>query len=109
MYTLGLIKTERPDVLINPVGHSTPQAVYEWLEQFFNPTDFALEIPITPEAVEKVLQSNQVGRINMNSYQVALLFGKTGVIEDATTRYIHLMPRSDDFDMYKIENLVIPD
>ena len=47
MYTLGLIKTERPDVLINPVGHSTPQAVYEWLEQFFKPTDFVLEIPIT--------------------------------------------------------------
>ena len=47
MYTLGLIKTERLDVLINPVGHSTPQAVYEWLEQFFKPTDFVLEIPIT--------------------------------------------------------------
>jgi hypothetical protein len=45
----------------------------------------------------------------MNGYQVALLFGKTGVIHDATTRYIHLMPHSDDFDMNKIESLVISD
>ncbi|GAB2566776.1 hypothetical protein GCM10027190_15850 [Spirosoma areae] len=40
----------------------------------------------------------------------ATLFGKTGVIQAATTRYIHLMPRSeDDLDVSKIENLVIPD
>ena len=110
MYTLGLIKTERPDVLIDPVGHSTPQAVYEWLERFFNPIDFTLETPISQEAVEQVLQSGKVGRINTNGYQVALLFGKTDVIQDATTRYIHLMPRLDDeVDMTKIENLVIPD
>ena len=110
MYTLGLIKTERPDVLINPVGHSTPKAIYEWLERFFNPSDFALDTPITQETIDQVLQSDKVGRINMNGYSVALLFGKTGLIQDATTRYIHLMPRSeDDLDMNKIENLVIPD
>ena len=76
MYTLGLIKTECLDVLINPVGHSTPQAVYEWLERFFNPIDFTLETPISQEAVEQVLQSGKVGRINTNGYQVALCLEK---------------------------------
>lgn len=109
MYTLGLVKTERPDVLINPVGCSTPKDVCNWLDRFFNPTDFLLETPITQEAIEHVLQSNRVGRINMNGYNVALLFGKDKIIQAATTRYIHLMPRSEnDGDVNKIENLVIP-
>ncbi|MBN8820869.1 MAG: hypothetical protein J0I82_02505 [Spirosoma sp.] len=110
MFILGLIKTERPDVLINPVSHSTPKDVFDWLDRFFNPADFDLETPITLEAVDQVLQSGKVGRINMNGYRVALLFGKTKVVEGATTRYIHLMPRSsEDVDITKIENLVIPD
>ena len=110
MYTIGLIKTERPDVLINPEGCPTETAVYNWLERFFNPADFALDTPITEKAVAEILHSGKVGRINMNGYEVALLFGEDGVIQEATTRYLHLMPRSaDNLDMNKIENLTIPE
>ena len=110
MYTIGLIKTERPDVLINPEGCPTATAVYNWLERFFKPTDFSLDTPITEKAVAEVLQSGKLGRIDMNGHEVALLFGEDGVIQQATTRYLHLMPRSaDNLDMEKIRNLTIPE
>lgn len=110
MYTIGLIKTERPDVLINPVGCSTTREIYTWLDSHFNAVDFALSTSAIQEAVEQVGQTDALCQINLNGYEVALLLGKDEVIQERTTRYIHLVPRLEsDVDVDKIHNLIIPD
>lgn len=109
MYTIGFTKTERPDVLINPVSCPTEISVYDWIKRFFNPEDFTLEIAITQEAIKELLGSNNIGRINIDGYEVALLLGETETIQEATTRYIHLTPRSaDNLDFEKVVDLEIP-
>ena len=80
MYTIGFIKTERPDVLINP------------------------------DTCRSILKPGKSVRVAITGYEVDLLFGINGVIQDTTTRFIHLMPRQiGHYPVSRIDNMPIPD
>lgn len=110
MYTIGFIKTERPDVLINPDMCRSVNELYDWLSAFLNKADFSLSPPITQESLEAALKPNKPVRVNITGYQVALLFGKDQVIQDATSRFIHLMPREKGhYPVQRVDVMSIPD
>lgn len=110
MYTIGFIKTERPDVLINPDSTRTIEELYTWLTTFLNKDDFSLDPSITLERLRDALKLDRPILVNITGYQVALLLGEDNIIQEATTRYIHLVPRSPgDYPVSRIENLTIPD
>lgn len=110
MYTIGFIKTERPDVLINPDMCRSEKELYEWLTSFLNEDDFSLYPPITRESLETALKPEKPVRVNITGYQVALLFGKDHVIQDATSRFIHLVPREKGhYPVQRVDVMSIPD
>lgn len=110
MYTIGFIKTERPDVLINPDMCRSVNELYDWLTAFLNEDDFSLSPPITKESLEAALKLDKPVQVNITGYQVALLFGKDEVIQDATSRFIHLVPRQKgDYPVQRVDVMSIPD
>lgn len=110
MYTIGFIKTERPDVLINPDRCRSVNELHNWLTAFLNKDDFSLHPPITRESLETALKLEKPVQINITGYQVALLFGKDNVIQDATSRFIHLMPREKgQYPVQRVDVMSIPD
>ncbi|MBO0936421.1 hypothetical protein J2I47_07665 [Fibrella sp. HMF5335] len=110
MYTIGFIKTGRPDVLINPDMCRSINDLYNWLTAFLNEDDFSLHPPITREGLESTLQFNKPVQVNITGYQVALLFGEDHVIQEATSRFIHLMPRQKgQYPVQRVDGMSIPD
>jgi len=89
MFIVGFIKTDAPEVLINPVPCDTEQELYEWITDFLNEKDFHLETAITQENLAAALQAKKPIRVNFNGYKVALLLGEVSIIQDATERFLH--------------------
>jgi len=89
MYLVGFIKTDAPEVLINPVPCATEQELYDWITDFLNEKDFQLETPITQENLVAALQARKPIRVNFNGYKVALLLGEVAIIQEATERFLH--------------------
>ena len=110
MYTIGFIKTERPDVLINPDTCRSIDDLYNWLTGFLNADDFSLSPEITLERLQTALEPGKSVRVAITGYEVALLFGRNQVIQDTTTRFIHLMPRQNGhYPVSRIEGVAIPE
>jgi len=110
MYTIGFIKTERPDVLINPDMCRSVDEIYDWITRFLNKDGFQLYPPITQESLKDALKTGKPVRVNIAGYQVALLIGEDQTIQKATSRFIHLMPRQNDhYPVTRIDTMDIPD
>ncbi|MBO0939227.1 hypothetical protein J2I47_21920 [Fibrella sp. HMF5335] len=110
MYTIGFIKTERPDVLINPDMCRSVNELHNWLTAFLNKDDFSLSPAITQKGLVTALQPGKPVQMNITGYQVALLFGKDEVIQDATSRFIHLVPRQKGhYPVQRVDAMSIPD
>ncbi|XAZ81816.1 hypothetical protein A6C57_26860 (plasmid) [Fibrella sp. ES10-3-2-2] len=110
MYTIGFVKTEQPDILINPDTCRSMNELYDWLMAFLNEDDFSLSPLITPESLAEALKIEKPVQVNIPGYQVALLFGRDQVIQDATYRFIHLMPRQKGYyPVQQVDVMSIPD
>jgi hypothetical protein len=91
MYIVGIIKTDLPQVLINPKSYRTPQELLDWLIAFFNKDDFKLSEPITLESLTAALEQNKPIRVNIEGYAVAVLLGADNIIQNATDRFVHIV------------------
>lgn len=80
MLIVGFIKTDRPEVLINPVMCRNEVELYNWLASFFNDENFKLDSPLTQSKVTQSLAENVPVRIAIAGYKAAILFGKESVI-----------------------------
>ncbi|WP_026461326.1 hypothetical protein [Adhaeribacter aquaticus] len=89
MYLVGFIKTDAPEVLINPVLCDGIDDLYLWLTNFFNEKDYKLDLPLTRQSLETALQADKPIRVNINGYKVALLLGEENIIQNVTERYVH--------------------
>lgn len=90
MYLIGVIKTDLPRALINPKHFRTPQALFEWLLAFMSKEHFILSEPFTYETLTESLKQNKPIRVNIDGYGVAVLLGADEVIQNVTTRFVHL-------------------
>ncbi|WP_345956047.1 hypothetical protein [Mucilaginibacter sp. PAMB04168] len=89
MLLIGFIKTKEPKALINPVMCRNETEVYTWLASFFNDENFSLDKPITQESVNESLLAGAPVLVPINGYNVAIMFGDDGVIQDNTERFVH--------------------
>lgn len=89
MLLIGFIKTKEPKALINPVMCRNETEVYNWLASFFNDENFSLDKPITQESVNESLLGGAPVLVPINGYNVAIMFGDDGVIQDNTERSVH--------------------
>src|SRR5688500_8368069 len=89
MYIVGFIKTDAPEVLINPVPCASVQELYDWISGFLNGKDFQLDVAITRENLEAALQAKRPIRVDFNGYQAALLLGHQQVVSAATERMVY--------------------
>ncbi|MES2446369.1 MAG: hypothetical protein V4546_04265 [Bacteroidota bacterium] len=89
MLLIGFIKTNEPKALINPVMCRNETEVYNWLASFFNDENFSLDKPITQEIVNELLLGGAPVLVPINGYNVAIMFGDDGVIQDNTERFVH--------------------
>jgi hypothetical protein len=89
MYLVGFIKTDAPQVLINPVPYATMQELYDWNSGFLNEKDFKLDVAISRENLEAALQSGKPVRVSFNGHKAALLLGDQQVVHAATERMVY--------------------
>ena len=85
MFIIGIIKRDRPEVLINPVTCQNENEVYNWLASFFSDENFKLDSPITQELVTQNLAERRPIRIAIAGYPVAVVFGEQSVIMETVT------------------------
>lgn len=89
MYLIGFIKTNDPRVLINPVMCRTEKELYTWLINFFSDGNFKLDEPITEENLSLSLLKGVPVLVQIAGYNVALMLGEDGLIEENTDRFVH--------------------
>lgn len=89
MLLIGFIKTKEPRALINPVMCQNETEVYTWLSSFFNDENFSLDKPITQSSINESLLGGASVLIPINGYNVAIMFGEDGVIQNNTDRFVH--------------------
>ncbi|MEN0053552.1 MAG: hypothetical protein AAGC65_07775 [Mucilaginibacter sp.] len=86
MFIVGFIKTDRPEVLINPVQCRNEVDLYTWLASFFSDENFKLDSPLTQEVITKSLAEQVPIRIAIAGYQAAIVFGEESVINNNIER-----------------------
>jgi hypothetical protein len=89
MLIIGFIKTDDPRALINPVMCRNETELYNWLASFFSDENFKLDEPITQDSVSHSLSNNAPVLVPINGYNVAIMFGEDGVIQNNTERFVH--------------------
>lgn len=103
MYTIGFAKAKEPDVLINPQPCRTLEELYQWINKFLNDRDFKIEAPITLESINKAMENGEdVMQISFTGYQVALIFGHSDVVEQASSRYVYSEFINNYFDNQRL-------
>ncbi|QJD98520.1 hypothetical protein HH214_21425 (plasmid) [Mucilaginibacter robiniae] len=89
MLIVGFIKTDRPEVLINPVVCKNEVEVYTWLASFFNDENFRLDSPLTQLKVNQALEEKVLIQIAIAGHDVAIVFGEQNVIKRNIERSFH--------------------
>lgn len=90
MYTVGLIRTASPRILLNPQSCKTIKELHAWLKTFLNDDNFNLAGSLTLEQVQEAVEKEEPGRINFESVNIALLFGRDEIIYKATDEFIYI-------------------
>lgn len=90
MYTVGLIKTGSPRVLINPQTCKTVTELHAWLSSFLNDDKFNQDSSLSLDQVQEAVQNEEPARINFEGVGIALLFGKDDVIYKAIDEFIYI-------------------
>jgi len=90
MYLIGIIKADLPRTLINPKICRTPEELFKWLLAFMSKEHFILSEPFAYETLTESLKQNKPIRVNIDGYAVAVLLGADEVIQNVTTRFVHL-------------------
>jgi len=63
--------------------------VYTWLASFFSDENFSLDKPITQDSVDESLSEGAPVLVPTNGYDVAIMFGEEGTIQENTERFVH--------------------
>ncbi|MDQ3392971.1 MAG: hypothetical protein M3512_02465 [Bacteroidota bacterium] len=90
MYTVGLIKTGTPRVLINPQPCATVKELHAWLKTFLNDEKFMKDHTLSLEQVQEAVEKEEPGRVNFDGVGIALIFGKDSVIYKATDEFVYI-------------------
>jgi len=89
MYTVGLIKTNSPRVLINPQTCKTLKELHAWLKAFLDDEKFNRDEELSVDQVQEAVGKEEPGRIDFEGVGFALLFGTEEVIYKATDEFVH--------------------
>lgn len=87
MYTVGLIKTDSPRILINPQTCKSVKELYAWLKTFLNHDKFNKEGSLSFEQVREAVEKDEPGIVHFEGVGLALLFGKDDVMFKATDEF----------------------
>ncbi|WP_026632541.1 hypothetical protein [Dyadobacter alkalitolerans] len=90
MIIVGLIKTQDPATLIDPITLESVEALYEYLSRVLKKQNFALSTPITIEMLTEGLKLEKPLLINFGERSVSLMIGEEDVIMANTSRFIHV-------------------